>query len=549
MPERTPRPYQERALAEVGSALEQGVKRVMICAPTGAGKTTIAAELVVRFRAQGLRVSFLAHRKELIRQPWVRFVRWGIPARDIGVNMPGVRAGAEQRGLFSDDDVDLFRGWARKRPPAPVQIGTIQSAARRSSGPFDVIIIDEAHRALSPQYLTLIERYPDAIVVGLSATPWRTDGRGLGEVFERIIVVASYAELVDQGFLVAPRVWSTARKIDTDGAAKGREDFTRSALAKIGRRASKPELVGDLVEHYQSRGGGSPAMVFASSVEHSKTIAEAFCLAGISAVHVDGSMPAPERDEAFQGLTAGRVKLVSNVDVATEGVDVPCVKCIIWARPTMSLRVWLQGCGRGARPHGDMPFVVLDHAGNAVRHGLPQADREWSLDGRARRTGAAAELPPVWECGICFAAVPREHDTCPECGTAKPVPEREREIRHREGQLVELTGSSGELSKETREVFARDLIAEWYAGNLSRPIPRKPGWIRYEFERRHHGSKWPRSVALPKLTPEQVATIEHASRIRAEAEAKGHDPRSVFAKIASKPVVKRGSPDLVQWTI
>lgn len=489
------RPYQLEAVERVRECVRKGQTRNVVCAPTGSGKTILAAHITQSALERGKRVLFVAHRRELIRQPFCRFVASGIDPRHIGVIMAGVGSGP--LSLFAaSDDASMWAGYARRRPPAPVQIASIQTLARRQRPPADLIIIDEAHRTLSKSYLDLLADYPSAVVLGLTATPTRTDKRGLGEVYQGLVVVAQYRELVELGALVAPRVWTVPRLPDVSAVKTKGEDYDPRELDLA---VNKSELIGDIVEHWQRHGNGAPTFAFAVSVAHSRRIAAAFLEAGIPAAHVDGETPVAERDAVFARLSRGELRVVSNCDVTTEGTDVPAVKTIVVARPTKSLRVWLQQAGRGSRPHeSGLPFVILDHAGCALEHGLPQEDRQWSLEPpKKRKLGK----PPTKLCPECYCIVPAATPVCPECGFAFPPAERS-ELEEREGELVEFT----------QDAQYAVILREWYRHNKRRSVPLKPGWCFFRY-REKFGKNPPPGCKLPELTgAEKLARAEFDAR-------------------------------------
>lgn len=511
------REYQTGAIERCRQVLRDGGSRMVLQAATGSGKTVIAVAMIKRALAKGKRVLLTAHRRELIRQPFCKLLRYGVAPSDVGVILAGV--GAKPQGEAPDDasDAQLWDAYARKRQ-APVQVASIATLRRRTKPAADLIIIDEAHRAMSKSYRDLLELYPDAVVIGLTATPRRADGKGLGELFEELVTVASYKELASRGYLVEPRVYSTGTP-DLKGVKTTAGDYN---LADLAERCDSAELVGNLVEHYEKLGNDAPALAFAVNVAHSKHIAAVFNAAGIAAAHVDGSTPTAERDAIFAKLSSGELRVVANCDVATEGTDIPAVKTVIMCRPTKSLRVYLQQAGRGSRPHGDTPFVILDHAGNALQHGLPQDERTWSLSKTKKRSSAAQLMG--WKCTECLCVNTLSAKRCEDCGAARPLP-RERELRHRDGVLVELLGHSGNKWDV--------VVAQWHVKNRSRAVPLAPGWCYVRYKELFR-SPAPRGVELPIYTPEQQILRDRYDRLRAIAQQRGRSSAWVFAQMKSQ---------------
>ena len=520
------RPYQSEAIDRVRAELRAGKRRVVLTMPTGAGKTVAFASMIAAAVARGKRCLVLAHRRELIRQPTCKLLRSGLPPSAIGVVLAGTPLpkrgdAAEPRG--DETDAELWQAFGRRRPDAPVQVASVDSLRAREKPPADLVVIDECHRALAKTYLDILAHYPSAVVVGLTATPCRTDGRGLRETFEAIVCGPSYAELVAAGALVEPRVWGVRATSlpDLESVRTVAGDYAPGELAEA---CDKPKLVGDIVDHYVRLGGGAPALVFAAGVEHSRHIAAAFVEAGIAAAHVDGETPSEERDAAFAGLASGAVQVVSNCDVATEGIDIPAAKCIILARPTKSLRIYLQQVGRGSRPApGGHAFVVLDHAGCSLEHGLPQADREWSLDAKKRKKSDGE--PPTKQCPECDAVVACGTSACPACGYQWPAREA---IEVQDGELVEVRPLT---RAEQHDAWDR-IVAEWTAHNARAPVPRKPGWCWAIYKERHHQAP-PRGVAKPQWSEAEAARRARFDALAVEGEERGYRPGYAHARMAA----------------
>jgi superfamily II DNA or RNA helicase len=401
------RVYQAEAIASLRAARAQGFKRMLLVAPCGAGKTTIAAELVRGAVARGTSVLFVAHRKELIDQAGARFDRFGI-------------------------EHGIIKSGRTPTPAATVQVASIQTLVNRTMPPAGLIIIDESHRAAAGSYRKVLDHYPGASVIGLTATPIRSDGRGLADTFEHLVEAAKIENLVEAGFLMQPRVYAPAVP-ELSGVNTTAGDFNAGELAEA---MDRPRLIGDIVAHWERLAAGLPTVAFASSVQHSIHVRDAFRAAGVACAHLDGTTSDDEREAILAGLAAGAITVVSNVGVLCEGYDLPALSAVILARPTKSLALYLQQVGRALRtsPGKDRP-IIIDHAGCTLMHGMATAPREWSLDpGRARPAGAAVKT-----CPDCYAVVASKVNTCPECGHAWKVEPQKREIAHdHTGRLVEL---------------------------------------------------------------------------------------------------------------
>lgn len=404
------RPYQVASIAQVREAIRATKRRIMMTIPTGGGKTFTAASIVTSALARGRRCMFVAHRKELIDQTVAAFVRLGVT--DIGV----IRAGDK-----------------RSNPAAMLQIASIQTLARRTQGTSpDLIVIDEAHRAVAKSYTThLFEAHPNAIIIGLSATPIRSDGRPLGSHFDALVIGALYSELIASGAIVEPRVYSTPILPDLSSVRTTAGEFN---IEDLEAAMNKGALIGNLVAEWQKH-PMQRTVAFAVTVRHSLAIVESFRAAGVAAEHLDGTTPEVERAAILARLASGETMLVSNVGVLCEGWDLPSCKTLILARPTKSLGLYMQMGGRIFRPwradcsdHEDCREcqelaracaatrpsatpIVLDHGGNVDRHGLPHVDREWSLDAKPKNPSDA----PTKICRVCYAYVRASARSCPYC--------------------------------------------------------------------------------------------------------------------------------------
>jgi superfamily II DNA or RNA helicase len=407
----TLRPYQEFAIDEIKRKFQAGDTRVCLVAPTGAGKTTIAAELIKRTIANGKRVLFMAHRTELIEQCASRLDTFGVP---LGIIKSGTK---------------------RSNIKAPVQVASVQTLIRRELPEAHLIIIDECHRVMGRTYLEILGGYSSARVIGLTATPIRLDGKGITDVFQSLVEASKVSNLIHDGVLVKPKVFGPSTP-DLTNVKMTAGDFNQKQLSDV---MDNKSITGDIVKTYIEKSVGKLAVCFATSVNHSLNIVDEFKRAGISAEHLDGETPADQRSMILKRLADGAIHVVSNVNVLTEGWDCPNVEVVILARPTASLSMYLQMVGRGVRSApGKMGAVVLDHAGNTLRHGFSSQDRDWEnlwsgeKKEKIKREGSAKSCP------VCFCIVPSGVMSCPECGHEFAAEKKERsKIRVASGELVE----------------------------------------------------------------------------------------------------------------
>ena len=470
-PQITLRPYQMDAVDDLRSLARAGHKRIILQAGTGSGKTIIAGEIIKSAIAKGKRVLFLAHRRELIDQCSEKLAMFGVAH---GIIM------AMRRGNHG----------------SPVQVASIQTLAARALNSdrmrlpdADLIVLDECHRSLGDTYKRLLELYPDAVTLGLTATPCRGDGRGLGEVYSAMAQAPPIKELISQGFLVPIRYYEPERP-DLKGVKVRAGDYVESELEE---RMDTSKLVGSVVENWGRLAEGRKTVVFASGVKHSVHLAREFNEAGVKAEHLDGNTPDDERRRIREGLECGDVMVVCNCMVWTEGFDCPIVSAIQLVRPTKSLLLYIQMAGRGLRPHpGKEDCLIIDHSSSVIAHRFLDEPIPWSLEGKEkvqdRRNDQAAkkkERKPVTcpECKIMFKGLPK----CPSCGWQ---PEGSgKDVAWKAGELVEARkGKPAQKSKCSKEQ------KEQWIGQLKHVMESRgyrEGWAAYTFKKKF--SQWPPS--------------------------------------------------------
>ena len=384
------RDYQDASIEAVRAEIRKGRKRVLLCVPTGGGKTLTSASILASAVAKSSRVGFIAHRLELIDQTVRTFARLGV------------------------DQIGVIRGQdPRRNLKAPIQVASIQTLSRRPGimGDVQVIVVDECHRSYANTYRKhIFEAYPNAVILGLTATPCRTDGKPLGELFEALVIGARYSELIAEGHILAPIVYGTPISPDLTRVRTTAGDYNLEDLEEAVNRSA---IIGNIVAEWKRHSAGRRTVVFAVSVAHSHALRDAFIEAGARAGHVDGTTPEDERRATLARLDAGELDIVCNVGVLCEGWDMPSCKCLVLARPTKSLALYMQMAGRILRPWGDSLPLILDHGGNVDRHGMPHQDRDWSLESRVAKSAGVA---PCKACPACFCYVAAGSKVCPLCG-------------------------------------------------------------------------------------------------------------------------------------
>lgn len=448
------RPYQVKMIDDVREMMHEGTKRILLQSPTGSGKTLIMAHMAKTAEAQGMTTWFLVHRRELVRQSVKAFEALGI--------RPGV----------------LAAGWPM-RSEAKTQICSVQLLRRRFSRMKSPTLIapDECHHMPSNTYQIIGNHYRDAFFVGLTATPQRLDGKGLG-FFQKMVLGPPVSKLIEDGYLCPYRLYAPST-IDLSNVPTRMGDYARKELSEA---SDKPTITGDAIKEYLKLANGKRAVVFCTSIEHSKHVVEQFRAAGIPAEHVDGSTPLHERDAAIRRFENAITRVISNVELFGEGFDVPGIECAILLRPTRSLTLYLQQIGRALRPSDGKGYAtILDHAGNCQRHGLPDDDREWSLDGgRKAKAGSTETARRIRICPSCYAANSRQ-DICSYCGFRYPIDATIPE--HQAGELTEVDIAQARKRKEIERTRAQS-YEELVELGRSRNYPNPAAWARHVYQGR-----------------------------------------------------------------
>ncbi|MFC0131401.1 DEAD/DEAH box helicase [Massilia eurypsychrophila] len=490
------RPYQANAVQNLRLALAGGVLRLMLCSPTGSGKTEIGMALVKGARAKHKRVAFLCNRVHLVAQTSRRFTRSGIAH--------GIIQGENTARIYEN-----------------VLVASIQTVAKRGLPDVDLIIIDEAHTvAGSREYRAVIAAAKGVPVIGLSATPY---AKGLGKhyddlggaLFQQMVIAASIPELIADGYLVDADVYAPSEP-DMTGIKQSRNafgdiDFTD---ADVGRATDKPELVGDIVTHWLKLAKDTPTVCFASNIAHSKHIVERFLSAGVAAEHIDCYTDEAERQAILQRIETGETMVISNVGILAEGWDFPACRTLILARPTRSLIRYIQMAGRVLRPHhSKLRALILDHSGSVCRLGFPTDEFPLSLDDGAPRAAGAMqerEAPLPKPCTSC-SYVKVTHK-CPVCGFAA---ERKANVDVIDGELVLLTKGKPKATKLDKQAFYSQLIA------IAESKGYREGWIAHKY--REYFAVWPRGLEDVAAEPtKEVRDFLKHLQIR-EAKSRGGD--------------------------
>lgn len=473
------RPYQTDAIRDLRRSLASGHKRVILQSATGSGKTRIAAEIVALAQAKRTPVLFLAPRRELITQAAQAFARLGL--------RPGIIMAGERPARLLDIQIASFDTLHARAIRG-------KSMAMPEAG---VVIVDEAHLSLAETRKDIIEHYRDAVVIGLTATPARGDGRGLGEIYQDLVMGPSIPHLTEEGFLVPLRYYAPtepdlkALRLNKDG------DYAETGLAK---RMDTPQLVGDIVDNWLRIAQSRLTVVFCVNRAHSRHLCEQFLRAGVRAEHVDGETPTDERAAILARVAAGQTQVLCNVFVASYGLDIPALDCAVLARPTKNIALYLQTVGRIMRPApGKHDALVIDHSGAVQENGFVDDFIPWSLaDGKVKdrklQLSKDASAPKPINCPQCKAVFSGRR-ICPACGySAVPA---NKDVPVHEADLQEIRRSQG---KDNREATWEDKRA-FMAGlkTFAAEHGYQQGWVAHKYQARF--GVWPNDARVRDVLP------------------------------------------------
>lgn len=434
-------PYQQTLVNKTRQAYAKGYRAPCVVAPCGAGKSVIISDIARMTTTKGNRVLFLVHRKELIEQI---------------------------QETFKKNEVDL----------SLVQFGMVQTIVRRLDKipKPQLIITDENHHGMAASYRKIYDHFSDVLRLGFTATPIRLNGSGLGDVNDILIEEVNAKWLIENQYL-SPYKYYAPKLIDTEKLKLN--SLREFSSTSVNEAMKENKIYGDAVMHYRKLADGEQAIAYCHSVEASQRVADEFNQEGIPAAHIDGKTPKSERNEVIRKFRDGEIKIITNVDIIGEGFDVPDCSTVIMLRPTQSLSLYIQQAMRGMRYRPGKTSIIIDHVDNARRHGLPDMEREWNLEGK--KTESGEKEVPIKECNNCFAVYPPNHKWCPYCGHEPVIEERKDYEVDETVELQEVTEDDFSFTMDTRDPEDCKSVEELY--ELARNKGYKPGWAYYQAKR------------------------------------------------------------------
>lgn len=431
------RPYQGRSAGDIRGAFLQGIRSVLLVSPTSSGKTVTFSHIAKGAAARNNRTLIAAHRDFLIKQASGKLSEYGVG-----------------HGIMMADYTPT--------PHAMVQVGSVQTLVRRlkkiARDHFQLIIIDEAHLSAARSYLALIDHFPGARILGVTGSPCRLDGRGLGSTaggrFDYMVESITIRELIDDGYATQPIVFAPLDRLNLSTVRKKGSDYDKPELSKV---MNTRVITGNAIDHYREHAMHLPAATWCVDIKHATDTCAEFNAAGIKSVMISGESSGDERDRAMRMLSDGSIYNVTFCQLLVEGVDCPAISCIIGLRPTYSLAGYLQTNGRMLRPMYAKGFdlstregrfaamdagpkgrkcVFLDCAGLTFRHGFIDEVREWSLLGEPKKVKKQESVIAIRQCPKCRNVFP-PMPVCPNCGHVFVV--NSRTLEHEDGKLGQLT--------------------------------------------------------------------------------------------------------------
>lgn len=435
------RDYQNTLIDKVRNSYAEGYESPCIVAPCGSGKSILIADIIRSAGEKGNHVLFLIHRNEIKDQ-----IKKTLQL--VGADMNYVKLGMVQ---------------------------TIVRRLDKITAP-SLIVIDESHHAPANSYRKIFDHFPKAKRVSFTATPVRLSGAGLEDVNDILIEEVDAKWLIENNYL-SPYKYYAPKLIDTEQLKlNSMKEFSSTS---VNQAMDDKKIYGDVIKHYKKLADGEKAIAYCHSIEASKRVAGEFNEAGVHAVHLDGKTPKDQRDEIIKKFRDGEIKIITNIDIISEGVDIPDCSTVIMLRPTQSLSLFIQQSMRGMRYQPNKTSIIIDHVDNVSRHGLPDDEREWSLKGKKQQSKSEISIK---ECENCFGVYKGEEKICPLCGHKPEIKERESEYEVEESaELEQVTESKERMIMDYREPEDCKNMKEIH--ELAKNRQYKPGWAFFQGKR------------------------------------------------------------------
>lgn len=400
------REYQENLYRKTVAEFRRGNRRVLVVSPCGSGKTVLMAQMAANAQENGKNVWVILPRQEIMEQTLETFANCGIPLETIYIGM----------AITTSNRIDEL--------PPP-----------------DLILLDECHISVANTYWKIVNTAPNAYIVGLTASPVRTDNKPLGSLYEVLVEGVTVRWLIENEFLAPYEYYSVTV---ADLSAMNNCDDASGLLMK-------PAVYGNVIENWRKLASGLQTVVYCASVQHSKETAAMFCEAGINAVHFDGTTPYAERKEIVERFRAGEINVLCNCDLISMGFDMPDIGCVVMLRPTESASLYIQQSGRALRYKPGKTAVIIDAVANFTRFQLPDEPYDWRLDipiKKRKETNSEGNFY-IRTCPECFKVF-KTAPVCPYCGSEYPLHPREIQA-HRDIELARITAEEAAEAERKRK--------------------------------------------------------------------------------------------------
>lgn len=445
------RDYQIKAIESVRDSYRRKNMSPLLVMPTGAGKTICFCKIAHSAIGNNKKVLILVHRSELLNQASAKLTQFGII-----------------HGRVSPQFKPEYH--------IPVQVASVDTIIKRLEHIMkpDLIIIDEAHHVIKGnKWGNVIHAFPEAKLLGVTATPTRLNGDGLGVhakgFFDDLIVATDVRELTNNGYLVPAIYYAPPALIEIEKIKIERGDYSTRELSE---QTNLPKITGDAIKHYINISNNLPAIAFCVDVKHAQDVAKSFNDAGITSGFIDGTQSVKERQSKINGLENGSIKVLTSVNVVSEGTDIPVVTTAIILRKTKSLSLHLQMIGRVLRPaHNKRNAIVIDHVGNVIEHGFANSVHTWSLDSKIKHPSNSEFLTQCLKC-YCYFDL-RITRSCPACGYILIIEKNKSTLTYSSEDLVVL--SEKDIPPKIKEIRAAKTIEELEL--IRQKYNYKPGWI------------------------------------------------------------------------
>ena len=460
------RKYQNELISNVYLDCKTGLRNICVVLPCGGGKTVVMSEIIKRANKKGNKVLFLVHTRELIKQAKDTF-------EAVGISMQVIE------GKIDIDDESM------------AILSTVQTMCNRiKKNPelaqnFKMIMIDECHHIQSSSYRQIIDNCKNSFIFGFTATPARLDGKSLGDIFQKLEIGVSVKELIKMGFLTPFDYYLPPQKFDEKELTVKFADFAKDDMELV---LDKQYIIKDIVEKYNQLAKDKKTIVYAVSIKHANNIQKEFKEAGINSAVITANTPEMVREALIKSFKAGYTKILINVDLFSEGFDVPSCECVILCRPTMSLTLFIQQSMRSMRIDRNNPSkraVIIDLVGNAYRFGLPDNEFDWSLTESIKKKKRKTEenTVKIRTCKHCYAVFEISKNKCPICGADYTADNKKREMEKVEAELKkveEIQIKNDKIADKKKIRCYNDLI--WYANKYHY----KQGWVYYQAKLRRY---------------------------------------------------------------